>query len=90
MHVFIYVCVLSHHGCVQLFVTLWTVSPPGSSVHRILQARILEWSPCPPTGDLTDPGIELATLMSLALAGWFCTTSASWEAQVAYMCIYDL
>ena len=23
-------------------------SPPGSSVHRILQARILVWSPCPP------------------------------------------
>ena len=30
---------LSH---VQLFATPWT-SPPGSSVHGILQARILEW-----------------------------------------------
>ena len=39
-------------------------SPPGSSVHRILQARILEWLPCPPPGDLTDPGIELAPLKS--------------------------
>ena len=29
---------------VQPFVTPWTVySPPGSSVHGILQARILEW-----------------------------------------------
>ena len=31
---------------VQLFVTLWTVEKPhspGSSVHGILQARILEW-----------------------------------------------
>ena len=28
---------------VQLFVTPWTVAPPGSSVHRILQTRILEW-----------------------------------------------
>ena len=25
------------------FVTPWTVSPPGSSVHGISQARILEW-----------------------------------------------
>ena len=25
-------------------VTPWTVSPPGSSVHRIPQARILEWA----------------------------------------------
>ena len=29
--------------CVWLFVTPWTVAWPGSSVHRILQARILEW-----------------------------------------------
>ena len=27
----------------QLFVTPWTVAPPGSSVHGIFQARILEW-----------------------------------------------
>ena len=29
---------------VWLFVTPWTVSPPGSSVHGILQARTLEWT----------------------------------------------
>ena len=28
---------------VQLFVTLWTCSLPSSTVHGILQARILEW-----------------------------------------------
>ena len=28
---------------VWFFATLWTVAPPGSSVHRILQTRILEW-----------------------------------------------
>ena len=33
-------------------------SPPGSSVHGILQARILEGLPFPPPGDLPDPGIE--------------------------------
>ena len=26
--------------------------PPGSSVHRTLQARTLKWLPCPPPGDL--------------------------------------
>ena len=31
-------------------------SPPGSSVHGILQARILCELPCPPPGDLPDPG----------------------------------
>ena len=35
--------------------------PPGSSVHRILQARILEL-PCPPPGDLPNPRTELASL----------------------------
>ena len=38
-------CMLSH---VRLFVTLWTVgSPPGSSVHGISPARILEWVTMP-------------------------------------------
>ena len=32
-------------------------SPPGSSVHGILQARILEWVPFPSL-DLPDSGIE--------------------------------
>ena len=44
-------------------------SPPGSSVHGILQARILERLPCPPPGELPNPGTELTSLMSPALAG---------------------
>ena len=49
--------------------------PPGSSVHGIIQARILEWVlPFPPLGDLPDPGIELASLVPPTLAGKFLTT----------------
>ena len=33
-------------------------SPPGSSVHGILQARILDWVAIPSPGDLPDPGIK--------------------------------
>ena len=33
-------------------------SLPGSSVHGIFQARILEWVAFPSPGDLPDPGIE--------------------------------
>ena len=33
-------------------------SSPGSSVHGILQARILEWLPFPSPGDLPDSGVE--------------------------------
>ena len=47
-------------------------SPPDSSLHGILQARILEWVPCPPPRDLPHPGIEPT---SPALAGGFFTLS---------------
>ena len=55
-------------------------SPPGFSVYGILQARILEWVPCPPPEDLSNPGIEPSFLMSPTLAGGFFTTDATWEA----------
>ena len=57
-------------------------SPPGSSVHGILQARILEWVACPPPGGLPNPGIEPESLMSPALVGRFLTTRPTWEAQI--------
>ena len=44
-------------------------SPPGSSVHGVSQARILEWGAMPPSGDLPNPGIEPVSIMSPALAG---------------------
>ena len=52
-------------------------SPPGSSDPGILQAGILGGQPFPSPGDLSDPGIELA---SPASAGGFFITSAIWEA----------
>ena len=51
-------------------------SPPGSSVHGILQARILEWVAMP------------ASLLSPAWAGGFFTTSATWEAQIRRAIIF--
>ena len=36
--------------------------------------------PFPSPGDLFQPGIELMSLTSPALAGWFFTTSITWEA----------
>ena len=71
--------------CAQSFPTVsnydpMDCSPPGSSVHGILQARILEWAARildPPPGDLPDPGIEPEFLESSALAGRFFTASAT-------------
>ena len=53
-------------------------SPPGSSVHVILQSRILEWVVVPSSrGYLPNPGIEPMRLMSPALAGRFFTASTT-------------
>lgn len=56
-------------------------SPPTSSVHGILQARILERVAKASSRGSSDPGIKTASLTSLARAGGFCTTRATWEAQ---------
>ena len=37
-------------------------NPPGSSVHGILQARILEWVDIPFSRDLPDAGIKPGSL----------------------------
>ena len=56
-------------------------SPPGSSVHEILQARYWSELPYPPPGDLSNPGIKPTSSVSPALIGGFLTTSTTWEAQ---------
>ena len=48
---------------------------PSSSVHGILQVRILEWMLCPPLRNLPDPEIEPTSPMSPALAGVLFTTA---------------
>ena len=48
-------CMLSFFSCVWLFVTVWTIAPPGSSVHGILQARILEWVAMPSSRGSSQP-----------------------------------
>ena len=54
---------LSRFSRVRVFVTP-DCSPPGSCVHGILQARILEWVVNPSFRVLPNPGIELESLMS--------------------------
>ena len=46
-------------------------SPPGSSVHGILQARILEWVSMPSSRGSPDPEIKPESPVSPALAGRF-------------------
>ena len=51
-------------------------SLPGSSVHGISQARILEWVPFPAPEELPDPGIIAVSPVSPTLPGRFLTTAS--------------
>ena len=59
--------------------TARTGSPPGSSVHGILQARKLEWVAIFFSRDLPDPGIKSG---SPALAGGFAVAEPPGKALV--------
>ena len=71
--------VLSHFSHVRLCNPV-DCSPPGSSVQGIFQARILKWIAISFFRDIPDPGIELTSLMSPALASGFVITSTTKEA----------
>ena len=69
-------CVLSHFSQAQLFATLWTVAHQAALSMGFSRQEYWSVAISSP-GDLPDPGIEPASLMSPALAGRFFTTSAT-------------
>ena len=77
-----------HAKSLQLCQTLcdpMDCSPPGSSVHGILQARILEWVAISFSRRSSQPRDQTCISMSLALAGRFISTGATWEAFILWM-----
>ena len=80
------ICVYHHLSCfnhVQLFVTLWTITCQASLSMEF--SRLL----FPSLGDLSNPGIKPASLVSPALAGGFFTTSVYGEGRLR-ICRYVL
>ena len=69
--------VLSHFSHVQLCATPWTVARQAPLSMGF--SRQEHWStlPCPPPGDLYNPGIELTSVMSPELAGGVFTISTT-------------
>ena len=65
--IYIYVCVLSHFSCIQLCVTLWTVAHQAALSIGFSRQEYWYGLPCPPPGDLPNPGIEP---VSLCLLHW--------------------
>ena len=74
-----YACMLSHFSCAWLPMTLWTVAHQASLSMGFSRQEYWSGMPCPPPGDLPNPGIEPMSLMSPELAGRFFTTSTTWE-----------
>ena len=60
----------------QLFVTPWTVAYQAPLSWDFSRQEYWSGLPFPSPGDLPDPGIEPASLMSPALAGGFFTTES--------------
>ena len=71
---------LSHFSLVLPFATLWTVAFQFPLSVGFSRQEYWSGLPCPPPGDLPDPGIGLTSLTPPARAGGFFTTNVTWEA----------
>ena len=73
-------CVLGHFSCILLFVTLWTVTYQAPLSMGFSRQEYWSGLPCPPSGDLPNPGIKPMSLMSPMLAGNnIFTINTTWE-----------
>ena len=76
---------LSHFSCVRLFVTLWTVARQAPLSMGFSRQEWVAWSvfPCPPPGDLANPGIEPASPSVSCIPGRFFTAEPSGKPQLS-------
>ena len=58
---------------------LWTVALQAPLSMGFPRQEYWSGLPCPPPRDLPNPSLEPMSFMSPALAGWFFTTSTTWE-----------
>ena len=78
-------CMLSHFSRVLFFSTPCTIARQAPQSMGFLRQEYWSELPCPPPGDLPNPGVKPESLMSPALAGEFLTTSTTWEV-LLYRC----
>ena len=71
---------LSCFSRIRLFATLWAIGHQAPLSMGFPRQEHWSGLPCPPPGDLPDPGIKPTSLMSPALAGRSFATGATWEA----------
>ena len=78
-------CVLSRFSHVRLFATLWTIAYQVPLCMGFSRQEFWSELPFPPPGDLPNPGIAPASSASLALAGGFFTTNATWASFLTFL-----
>ena len=81
-----------HTQLIQLYLTLcdpMDSSPSGSSVHGILQARILEWVAMTSSRGFSWPRNQTCVSWVFCIAGEFFTFWATWEALVSLLYVYN-
>ena len=71
----------SLQSCLTLC-NLIVCSPPASSVHGILQARMLEWVAVPSSSGSYEPRDRTCLSNVSCIAGRFFTTSTTWQVKV--------
>ena len=64
---------LSRFSCIRLFLTLWTIVLQAPLPMGFFRPEYWSGLPCPPPGDLPNPGIKPTFFTSPALAGGFFT-----------------
>ena len=57
-------CIISHFSCVRLCATLWTIAHQAPLSMGFSRQEYWSGLPCPPRGDLPDPGIKPTSLVS--------------------------
>ena len=62
-------------------------SPPGSSVHGILQARTLEWVAMPSFREFSPPKIETRVSRGSSIAGGFFTAQSPGSRIILVLCL---
>ena len=83
-----WVLLLSCFSRIRLCVTPWTVARQAPLSMGFSRQEYCSGVQCSPPGELPDPGIKPAFLMSPALAGRLFATSATWEALWNHRTVY--
>ena len=81
-------CLNKHHGItcacsvmLALCGPMWPMEPCQAPLSmELFRQEYRSGLPCPPPGDLPDPGIETSSLASPSLDGGFFTIRSTWEA----------